>query len=629
LDPLEGLVAEQEYDLLVDVGPAWDKVSSIVSNFKVFPEQALPPDKEGYQIDIVFLSDDFASKSATGRIWLPRGRGRSHPVVDGRPAPASGPTSLRISAPKIPAEQFGEVYEAHGRLFLYYENNLLQSATVRAGVVPMAGVWLRQPNSIDVDFVLTATFQQLAENFARREVQFTPDEGKKSHPIAVNITLNQDARGTHRILVQGRDDVSPAWMAYDPVGAEITLNKARTILLDCNWQRDDRGGFATGRDGERLEGLNEHNGKTLLQMRYDLVHLAKVGQSLYNQMLSGLRVDEVGDRPLNWERRLREKLSESSIIQISRIESAPTQYAFPWALLYEYPLGGTTQQLRWCDVLWEWSDEGIRDRAIATSCPYADQPWHKENVLCPYGFWGLKHIIEQPLASSVKINGYALRDAAKEIVIGQDIVLSVGWTTDSTLNLAQMDTHIKNIRRIRGMRLADPSPNPADDRDTIRAVLVAPNLVYFICHCERDPAESEPYLYVGPRDGREIHKIYVNTVQSWARSTLNKWEDLRPLVFINGCHTSDLRPGEILNFVSAFGLAGAAGVIGTEVSVKLPVAIEIAERLFRKLVEGEGGKVGKVGQAMREIRWELANKGNLLGFSYTPYCLSDLHLVRS
>ena len=43
-------------------------------------------------------------------------------------------------------------------------------------------------------------------------------------------------------------------------------------------------------------------------------------------------------------------------------------------------------------------------------------------------------------------------------------------------------------------------------------------------------------------------------------------------MFINGCHTTNLTPDEILTFVTGFSYARASGVMGTEVSVKVPIA---------------------------------------------------------
>ena len=129
-----------------------------------------------------------------------------------------------------------------------------------------------------------------------------------------------------------------------------------------------------------------------------------------------------------------------------------------------------------------------------------------------------------------------------------------------------------------------------------------------------------PYIGIGPEDDDPQHRIYPRTIIGWSRRNAWKaWENQRPLVFINGCHTSDLTPGQVLEFVSAFGFAGASGVVGTEVNIQLALAIEVAGALLTQI----GGQIS-VGQALYRVRWDLVNKGKLLGLAYTPYCLANL-----
>jgi hypothetical protein len=56
------------------------------------------------------------------------------------------------------------------------------------------------------------------------------------------------------------------------------------------------------------------------------------------------------------------------------------------------------------------------------------------------------------------------------------------------------------------------------------------------------------------------------------------------------------------------------------------VAIEVAESLFEKIA---GNMPVPVGEAMYQTRWELANKGNLLGLAYSLYCLANLHVTKN
>lgn len=627
LDRTEGLVAGETYELLVDVGPRWSTIPTIVRGHDEFPSEALPPGESGHRIEAVLVSDDFEPATVTGSLWLPQPRGRSHPWRSGQREPQSGPIALEFTAPRIDDGRTRS-RSAHGRLFLYYRNNLLQSALVTASIVREPGAADGRPNVVRVDYAVTGAFRDVATQFETRELALSDHDAVGRHAVRLSIALNDGGAGTHRIVVRHRDDVPPVWTAYDPMAAIASLREARSTLLACFCRRDDAGDVLASDGNGCLPALDRENGKTRTRFLFDLFFLAKIGNRLYNELVTQLRTGSGEEDALAWEKELRRQLDTAGVIQVSRVDATPGQYAFPWALLYEYPMPASSETWTWCKVLTEeWSEDGRRDRPLAAACPHRDEPWHAENVLCPYGFWGLKHVIEQPLAAVGALSEGAIPDAAKRIAVAGPIRLSVGWTRDAALDLSRIDEHVQHLASMPGVQLAGPPPNPADDRESVRSVLSSSNLAYFLCHCEDDPAQNQPFLSVGPRDGRESGKIYASTVTDWARTTtLEPWAESRPLVFINGCHTGDPQPGEVLSFVSAFGLARAAGIVGTEVSVQLPVATEVAERFLAKMLAREGGKLG---QAMREVRWELANKGNLLGLCYAAYGLADVRFVRA
>lgn len=632
LDPHEPLVAGRCYDLLVDVGPRWDKVPSLVTGHDVFPDEALPASETGHVIDILFVGDDFEPRQSRGKLWLPSGTGRSSPYGGSPPSqPAEGrPLSLPLRVRTV-AEGATPPERVGGRLFLYYENNLLQSAAVETALVAEQEAVAVAPrtsfrNRIDVDYVLSGTLSGLDERYARRRVRLSAGADEREHRLRLNLTSNHDPLGTHRILVHG-SGLAPAWTAYDPDAAREALRTARDAMLACYWKRDGTGQLQRDRQNRPLPALDADGGKNRQDFATDLFHLARAGHRLYHQMLHSLRPAD-GTRTIDWERSLRQSLAEAAVIQISRIESAPTQYTYPWGLLYEYPMDtGRSRDWTWCRVVKEeWSPEGRRTGPLRSACPHRNQSWHAENVLCPYGFWGLKHVLEQPLAARSLEHG--TRDPEREVRIEGEVPVAIGWTRDASLDLQRIDDHVGRIRALRGVRLAHPPPNPADDRASLGAVLPSSALAYFLCHCEEDLTEGQPFLWVGPRSDDPAGKIYVTTVTDWARTSLGSWARQRPLVFINACHSGDLTPGEILSFVSAFGLAGASGILGTEVSVKLDVAVLFAERLLAEIL-GSGASGGTaVGQAVRDVRWQLADRGNLLGLCYTFYGLADLHLVR-
>lgn len=676
LEPRQTLVAGREYDLMVDVGPRWNKVLSIVTGNSEFPESSLPPDDEGYLIKVVLFSDDFTSTetattidavegdatagtdettpggdqsrvvdiepppqevamsdgeeaSEAGRfraclltrwMWVPRHTGRSFPVVEGKPLEKAGPILLRVLAPELPEGSGERFITARGRLCLYYRNNLLQSAVVEVGVGRTPDDTQRDvPNRIFVDYVLTGTFQDLGQ-YETRTLRSESGE-QSSYGVGLNLTLNGDGGDGHRIILEEHEELT-VWRPYDPTASTAILNKARETLKECFWPRDDRTCRVDTLKIKSTDGLGADNDKRLRQFKCDLYWLACLGFELHTKAFAQLNIN---DWP-RWSARFDQALATRTVIQVARTGLA--QYVYPWALLYDIPLPdrNVSGGLRWCKVLDEWSaPDGRRKGPAAEACPYRDAPEHRKNTLCPYGFWGLKHYIEQPInvlpvTEQEDGDGKLTRNVLREIKVGRMLELSVGITRDAGLDFAKINAHLAGIKK-----LSDFTPvNGADDWQKVQAMLVAPEVAYFLCHGEFDAGRGEPYIGIGPRDNDLQHRVYPTELTGWARTVgASLWQDRRPLIFINGCHTGDLRPGEILNFVKTFADFGASGVIGTEVSIRLPLAIEVAERLLKKVLGS-----ASVGRAMHEVRWELANKGNLLGLAYTPYCLSELHISR-
>jgi hypothetical protein len=624
LDRDEGLRADREYDFLVDIGPVWDKSESIVAGNAEFPEKALPQEGEGYLVEAVLVSDDFRPRVASALMWVPRGGGRSFPYRNGKRDETSAPVALRVCMPSLPGESGENSIEARARLCIYYENNLLQSGIVRVGVIrDKDDVRLSVKNAIEMDFALTGSFQNLNARYAKRQIVSVPGAKAEELPVTLNLALNDDGAGNHRILIKEQKELT-AWTNYDPKDARDTLDDVRKALKECFFKKNEDDGEVTAEIG-----LNEGTiGQTKRQFLWDLYRLAIKGRDLWDKAFGGAIFDNADMVRAEWEAALRAALDKGGVIQIAR--TGPANYAYPWALLYEYPLSTIKKENRFCQIVDEWSDDGIRRRPEGRkaedwpgkACPYSNRESHQENIFCPYGFWGLKQIIEQPLSALRNLNGSLQPgDTPDDLHFGSNLDMAVGVTDD--LPPSERDNHLRRLGAIKPIRFKPQLP--ADDFYKVRDMLRAPLVVYFLCHGEYDRDKRRPYLSIGKRDNEDVHKIYPNTLQNWASGQhldIQEWKKRRPLIFINGCHTADLVPGEVLNFVTPFSDSGASGVIGTEINILLPVAAEISESLFRKFSAGVS-----IGEALQQIRWELANKGNLLGLAYTIYCLASLRAV--
>jgi hypothetical protein len=130
--------------------------------------------------------------------------------------------------------------------------------------------------------------------------------------------------------------------------------------------------------------------------------------------------------------------------------------------------------------------------------------------------------------------------------------------------------------------------------------------------------------------GLDFTESVVGDITAWYDSDwdASHWQETSPLVFINGCHTAELTPEVLVNFVDSFIGVYAAGVIGTEILLHQKIANEAAEELLTAVnSKDKTGNTVSVGEAIRLMRLHFLGKGNLLGLAYTPYCSADLKLA--
>lgn len=617
----EFLLAGQKYDLLVDIGPLWDKIPSLLRGNAAFPEDAEVPylsaadrEKGWFDIEAVFVSQDFQPSLVSARMRVPaKSMERSTPYIDGKLGEKPGPVRLAVQAPEIAPSK--KMLHAHGRLCLYYGAQVLQSAVVNVKVTRWPEWSIKPGNFAIVDYVLTPGFENVGTGISLR--RHTNKEGQTFEtPIKIGLMVNDDLSGTHRILVKlhdekkGKPSLPPAWKAYDAKAISKTLKEARRILVNPA--------------DKELEAYIESDTFILDKFKDDLMALAKLGAELYSVLLQGVTPAE-NIPPLVWRKKFRNALQPGDVIQLARAGSVPSTHIIPWALVYDYPLelDRSDLPLKLCRVVEEqWDSDSTKRRKPFSeqeifTCPYEHE--HGTNVICPFGFWGYKYTLEQPI-SALLGKGWDV-EPARRVLAGTPIKMAVAATVDVP----------HESRRQQHFQLIHDSVNaeyipaiPATERDQVRDSLRAPQLVYILCHGGKDGKIT--YLSIGPRDKDARHTITPELPGSWGEHDyidLEKWAKTRPLVFINGCSTTDLLPELTLDFVSAFRDLLAGGVIGTEIQVTVEHGYLAAEKFFERLGHGED-----VGQAILGMRWDLLNQGSFLGLAYTPYAMADLHLER-
>jgi len=491
------------------------------------------------------------------------------------PPPPSESRVLRIGL-RAPAEAGRHSI----RVGVYHQNNLLQSVLVRVETREKGKARRRDGGvKAEVEFALSATLLDAQRLPAR----------------SLNILTNGADDGTHSLVIVSDAPGQPLRRQFD-FGESAMGGAAREARKAL---------YAIAADASTKPPTYrfdlQTNGTDLARFEKDLLQLADLGSELYTNIVTG------EDRA--FEAALTAALpSAGARIQVSVTKSA--QYVFPWALVYDHDYVSGAQHL--CPDF-KAAAQGPRppdwaqQHCFAQGCAHRGDP----SVVCPSGFWGFKHLIEQPLSVA----------AAAEAKDPRDLVLEMhGGASNNPMNaLMAVSRELEQVRRHETeLRTNTPFAYIVKDtkvevwqhmKDAAQAGL---HLIYFYCHGGRDA--SRVWLGVGKGPSEHLQPRDLLRID---------WAGLHPLVFINGCHTADVTPDDLLHFTRMFAWCRAAGLIGTEISVPE----ELARHFARGFLAGFAGGRG-VGEVMREQRLELLELGNLLGLAYTPYCSADLRIVR-
>lgn len=544
VSPSRALTPATRYNLRVQVGRRLPE--SIVRNPALVPETELLRFMRpaGLLLRVVLSSRQFELLDRELELILP----------------PEGPTEMLQFRARTPAaEGLSQL-----RVSIYYENNLLQSIRVSATVAQPAG--LEGPgNSAEVEYCVCGTM---------REVEMY-------QPRSLSLLLNESHDGTHTFAILGTDIREHFTFTEGEMSASL-LDARRTLLGICA-ELDKNGRPA------RYRYDSKTNQGTPGQFVADLKKLACAGRDLYTVFVT--------NRNQAFAKRLRDVLAQTSGIQIASTRSA--KYVFPWALVYDKLLIEDDSN----EICGQFLSDVAKlnsgaFRCLSSRCPNINDP----NVICPSGFWGYRHVIEQPPSI-----------AEEEMTPGRDLPMHLDLDGDPTimmgisLDLDFSDEHYRQLSGVRPYQIT----LARDKRSIVKGLLdqPAPNLVYFYCHGGKDNGKA--FLGIG-----KSQRLLTGDLVGCGLS----WPDTHPLVFINGCGTVEISPDDLLTFVTTFAWCQAAGVVGAEISIPEDLAREFALNFFQTILEPDVS----VGEAIRRERLSLLAKYNLLGLAYTPFCHSSL-----
>lgn len=460
------------------------------------------------------------------------------------------------------------------RCNIYYQQTLVQSRLVTVQVMANPAASDKPALTSEMDYALSKAL-----------------DGNQLQGMGQNrlsMMLNDNGDGTHGFRFFGENEFKND-AALDADELKSLIKMARTALQKAAWGDEEE--YAPGKNYMYASGkLNEN------QLRKDLVTFAVRGYRFYTTLINRL----AGDVDKAWE--LADLMMKPGQVQIASKQSA--RLIVPVAMFYDYPLDDSKLSADY-SICPAFMDAVKANKALETTdCFQGKCPSHgKDTVVCPSGFWGFRHSIGLPV--SVK----EANDAPAEISCPDKPKIAMSVSTDPNFK-----ERPKHERKLESMGFATEY---ADNRDKALDLMknTQAQVVYFYCH--GGFGNNIPFLSVGTPDSD-----WLTTANIFNKRI--RWRGIRPLVFINGCHTTALTPEVALDFVSTFvATSNAAGVVGTEITIFEPIAVAFAEECFRRFLTERQ----PFGEAVRGARLKMLQEGNPLGLVYIPYALPALKLV--
>jgi hypothetical protein len=313
-----------------------------------------------------------------------------------------------------------------------------------------------------------------------------------------------------------------------------------------------------------LSGLDPWYGKDFPAYCADLAALAREGAALYSRLFADRSLPEL-------IRRSARSSGRAAGLMVAGEDFDPV----PWSLVYDLPFADGPYRL--CASVGQFGPFGAGGE-VPAHCPVPD---HSGNVLCPFGFWGLSTVLEQPVGPLV----WQVSDRPRPF----EVAMAVDPGMDRTLT----ERHASEL-----MSMLPPQ--------CVSSAYVSPS--------ELGPALADEAMDVVHLHFREGF-LDAEEVERWEREGVwpqPHWPTRKPLV---------VATSPVHGLVRAFVRHGAAGVISPEVAVPQDMAGWVTGMVLARLAAGSGA-----GEALRQTRWEMLGRGNVMGLAYTLNAGADLRL---
>jgi hypothetical protein len=499
------------------------------------------------------------------------------------------------------------------RACIYYRNVLLQSVTLNAEVIAHGGrpVASGPAISCQVDYIAAARFHRLDQ---------------LPHP-SLSIFVNQATGGSHWVGVYSGNKTAPRWLRQGDLHTftkenMISLSKRmRNQMVDVEGEAIYRMGYALPMDASTLE-----------KRARDLVKLAIEGAYLFDELFTSSCDGLPEERWLG----LLEVLKNPGVITVARCQK--DSESLPWAAVYILPLDvDRPKKITLCADFQNQLAAEVWDvnRNLQTTTDLMDNPLScrnrskcplngedKDLVVCPFGFLGFMHQIDQPLqqVTPVSVDVVPPELQTHEFEQSCQIWLAKG----DTIHLAMGAYPGFNDAQAHFQELEGLMPGGGldalyeTDRNQVRKIIEQGGRHVFYLYCHGVVEENVFMLRLGTSEGTSTI-----SAASLDPTKFHRPDQPRTLFVLNACESVVYDPQLIYGFLGKLPRLGATGVVGSEVKLYTGFARPFGLQLMRELLSGNS-----LGEAFLDIRRHFLRQGNPLGLIYTMYAPANLHLHR-
>jgi hypothetical protein len=475
------------------------------------------------------------------------------------------------------------------RICIFHEGALLQSLVVEAEVVAKEDAvplskgedW---PIQYTLDYVASPDFTLLDQR-PRPALSFVTNHARNGE-LWLGVFSSQD---------EGRGGLRTG-MLHTFSGEQLATHTAQV-----------RGAFETLQGGPVYfykEPLAESNHAERARR---LVQLATQGARLFNGLFNGNRMLPTEDL-----RALHQGLSQPGLISVARCNLA--EQSIPWAMVYDCPLDtGNEKRLALCPVFLkqlEAQEDRLDTPASCRALPECPLRGPEARyTVCPFGFWGIHHQIEQPV-KQLKVEDVKAppRELISPAFVESCQILAEQQPAKAFMgcgnHVPAAEEHYQELNRLTGWSLS----RSAVRDEVIAALERQPHLLYLYCHGVRS-------------DG--VFKLQFPEAPIEATSFTPGWSLSRPpfFVFLNSCESLATLPETINHFLGTLIHMGALAVIGSEIRINNLFARQFARRVLEDFLAGK-----KLGEAFLRARRHFLRQLNPLALAYTLHAAADVHL---